>query len=185
MPRKYLKKQLEIRAGAAKIYVYNSNGDLIRTHERSYTPKSWVVIPSDMPKEYSDYSYWNTPYFLARAGAIGPNTRSLIQRVIEKFAYPVQSYRSCFGILRFAEKYGKEALENCCRDALLYGKCSYNYIHNTISVYAHPGKDEFDRMAHSLKPADESLAVTGLYKDDDSLYSLDNLLKRQEEGEFQ
>ena len=185
MPRKYLKKQLEIRAGASKIYVYNGNGDLVRTHERSYTPKSWVVIPSDMPKEYSDYSYWNTPYFLARAGAIGPNTRSLIQRVIEKFAYPVQSYRSCFGILRFAEKYGKEALENCCRDALLYGKCSYNYIHNTISVYAHPGKDEFDRMANSLKPADESLAVTGLYKDDDSLYSLDNLLKRQEEGEFQ
>jgi hypothetical protein len=40
-------------------------------------------------------------------------------------------------------------------------------------------------MANSLKPADESLVVTGLYKDDDSLYSLDNLLKRQEEGEFQ
>ena len=76
------------------------------------------------------YNYWNTPYFLSRAGAIGPNTRVLIQRVIEKFAYPVQSYRSCFGILRFAEKYGKEALENCCRDSVLYGKCSYNYVAN-------------------------------------------------------
>ena len=130
MSRKYLKKQLEIRAGATRIYVYNDNGDLVRTHERSYTPKSWVVIPSDMPKEYSDYNYWNTPYFLSRAGAIGPNTRVLIQRVIEKFAYPVQSYRSCFGILRFAEKYGKEALENCCRDSVLYGKCSYNYVAN-------------------------------------------------------
>ena len=79
MPRKYLKKQLEIRAGATKIFVYNGNGDLIRTHERSYTPKSWVVIPSDMPKEYSDYSYWNTPYFLSKAGIVGPNTRALIQ----------------------------------------------------------------------------------------------------------
>jgi len=44
MPRKYLKKTLEIRAGAKKIYVYNEHGDLVRTHERSYTPKSWVVI---------------------------------------------------------------------------------------------------------------------------------------------
>ncbi len=35
--------------------LYNEHGDLVRTHERSYTPKSWVVIPSDMPKEYSDY----------------------------------------------------------------------------------------------------------------------------------
>ena len=185
MPRKYLKKQLEIRAGTTKIYVYNDNGDLVRTHERSYTPKSWVVIPSDMPKEYSDYSYWNTPYFLSRAGAIGPNTRTLIQRVIEKFAYPVQSYRSCFGILRFAEKYGKEALENCCKDAVLYGKCSYNYVSNTISVYAHPGADKVDRMATSLKPVDDSKVITGAYKDDDSQYSLENLLKKQKGGDFQ
>ena len=185
MPRKYLKKQLEIRAGATKIYVYNGNGDLIRTHERSYTPKSWVVIPSDMPKEYSDYSYWNTPYFLSKAGIVGPNTRTLIQRVIEKFAYPVQSYRSCFGILRFAEKYGKEALENCCRDAVLYGKCSYNYISNTISVYAYPGKDKNDRKADPPEQENKITVVSGAYKDDDSLYSLDNLLKRQEEGGLQ
>ena len=185
MSRKYLKKQLEIRAGATRIYVYNDNGDLVRTHERSYTPKSWVVIPSDMPKEYSDYNYWNTPYFLSRAGAIGPNTRLLIQRVIEKFAYPVQSYRSCFGILRFAEKYGKEALENCCKDAVRYGKCSYNYVSNTISAYTHPRADKIDRMAASLKPVEDSQSVTGAYKDDDSQYSLENLLRKQEGGDFQ
>ena len=184
MPRKYLKKQLEIRAGAAKIYVYNSNGDLIRTHERSYTPKSWVVIPSEMPKEYSDYSYWNVPYFLAKAGNIGLNTRTLIQHVIEKFEYPVQSFRSCFGILRFAEKYGKEALENCCKDALLHGKCSYNYISNTISMYAPLEADKVARMANSLKPVNAEAEVTGTYKDDDSQYSLENLLKRQKEGAF-
>ena len=119
MPRKYLKKTLEIRAGATKIYVYNESGDLIRTHDRSYTPKSWVVIPSDMPREYADYGYWNKPYFLAKAESVGPETKALIQRVIEKFEYPVQSFRSCFCILRFAEKYGKAALEECCHDAIL------------------------------------------------------------------
>ena len=185
MPHKYLRKQLEIRAGETKIYVYNSNGDLVRTHDRSYTPKSWVVITDDMPKEYSDYSYWNTPYFLSKAGNIGPNTRTLIQRVIERFDYPVQSFRSCFGILRFAEKYGKNALENCCRDALLYGKCSYNYISNTVSAYAYPDKEKIDRMASSLKPVDDSQVVNGAYKDDDSQYSLENLLKKQEGGDFQ
>ena len=100
MPRKYLKATLEIRAGASKIYVYNDKGDLIRTHERSYTPKSWVVIPSDMPKEYGDYGFWNVPYFLSRAEKVGPNTKALVQQVIQRFQYPVQSFRSCFGILR-------------------------------------------------------------------------------------
>ena len=191
MPRKYLKKQLEVRAGATKLYVYNEKGDLIRTHERSYTPKSWVVIPSDMPKEYSDYGYWNAPYFLNRAAAIGPQTREAIQRVIAKFDYPVQSFRSCFGILRFAERYSKMALEECCADAVRVGKCSYNYISNTISMYAHPGetrKDEastVDRMKSTLKPMEKDAVVTGAYKDNDDDYSLENLLRKQKESDFQ
>ena len=36
MPRKYFQKTLEVRAGVTKIYVYNENGDLVRTHDRSY-----------------------------------------------------------------------------------------------------------------------------------------------------
>ena len=52
MPRKYLRQELEIRAGEKEIYVYNKHGDFIRTHKRSYTPKDWVIIPSDMPAEY-------------------------------------------------------------------------------------------------------------------------------------
>ncbi|MBR4235940.1 MAG: hypothetical protein IKR85_07750 [Clostridia bacterium] len=185
MPRKYLKKTLEIRAGAKKIYLYNEHGDLVRTHERSYTPKSWVVIPSDMPKEYSDYGYWNKPYFLAKAENIGPDTKNLIQRVIVKFEYPVQSFRSCFGILRYAEKYGKIALEECCHDAILQGKCNYTYIANTISMYAKPAAEPpVDRMSSTLKPAATDTVVTGIYKDDDSKYSLENLLKRQGEGDL-
>ena len=95
MPRKYLKKELNERAGEKKIYVYNKNGDLIRIHDRSYTPKSWVIIPSDMPKEYADYGYWNVPFFLNKVANVGPDTRRLLERVIAKFEYPVQSFRSC------------------------------------------------------------------------------------------
>ncbi|MGM9767283.1 MAG: IS21 family transposase [Candidatus Cryptobacteroides sp.] len=185
MPRRYLKKTLEIRAGATKIYVYNENGDLIRTHDRSYTPKSWVVIPSDMPKEYGDYGFWNKPYFLAKAERVGPQTKLLIQRVIEKFDYPVQSFRSCFGILRFAERYGNMALEACCQDAVLHGKCNYTYISNTISMYADPVAEKVDRTNSTLKPRNKDTVVTGIYKDDDEKYSLQNLLKRQEEGDLQ
>ena len=175
MPRKYLKSQLEIRAGEKEIYVYNLNGDLIRTHKRSYTPKDWVIIPSDMPKEYHDYGYWNVPYFQMKASKIGPNTRILIDRVITKFSYPVQSFRSCFGILRFAERYSPKALEACCRDAVLAGKCNYTYISNTIATYyTEPVTTQTDTESTT------SDTVHGVYKDDDAKYSLNYLLKRQE-----
>lgn len=178
MPRKYLRQELEIRAGEKEIYVYNKHGDYIRTHNRSYTPKDWVIIPTDMPAEYKDYGYWNVPYFQQKASAIGPSTRALIDAVIRKYAYPVQSFRSCFGILRYAEKYNPETLESCCKDAVLAGKCNYSYICNTISTYhKEPPKDTPSQNKSKESP---SSSISGTYKDDDSKYSLKNLLKRQE-----
>ena len=178
MPRKYLRQELEIRAGEKEIYVYNKHGDFIRTHKRSYTPKDWVIIPSDMPAEYKDYGYWTVPYFQQKASAIGPSTRALIDAVIQKYAYPVQSFRSCFGILRYAEKYSPEALERCCKDAVLAGRCNYSYICNTISTYHKEPLQSI--MPQSSPNEDDATAVSGAYKDDDSKYSLKNLLKRQE-----
>ncbi len=175
MPRKYLKKELDIRVSEKKIYVYNKAGDLVRVHERSYTPKSWVVIPSDMPKEYGDYGYWNVPYFLHKAAAVGPETKAVIEGILNRAEHPVQSFRSCFGILKYAEKYGKPALESCCHDAILHEKCTYTYIANTIKAYT---PEEKPVRTELCKPR-EVEPVTGTYKDDDSQYSLSNLLKRQ------
>ena len=180
MPRKYLKQELEIRAGENEIFVYDRHGDLIRTHQRSHTPKSWVVIPSDMPKEYGDYGYWNVPYFLQKASVIGPDTKALIEGVMKKFKYPVQSFRSCFGILKFAEKYSKPALEKCCHDALLAGKCNYTYIANTITTYA--GAEENTVTPEQPPVSHPDTPVTGRFKDDDARYSLRNLLEKQKEG---
>lgn len=177
MPRRYLRQELEIRAGEKEIHVYNRQGDLIRTHKRSHTPKDWVVIPTDMPAEYKDYGYWNVPYFQKKASAVGPNTRAMIDAIIRKHTHPVQSFRSCFGILRCAEKYSGEALEACCKDALLAGKCNYSYICNTVSIYHR--ETATPEISRNRSPKGTTGPATGTYKDDDSKYSLKNLLGRQ------
>ena len=183
MPRKYLKKELEIRAGENEIHVYNKAGDLVRIHKRSHTPKDWVVIPSDMPKEYADYGYWNVPYFLQKAAAVGPDTKTLIENVIQRFDFPVQSFRSCFGILRFAEKYSREALESCAHDAILAGRCNYTYVANTIASYSTEKVGNKEPVRPSVvTPTGHAAAVTGAYKDDDSRYTLQSLIERQKRG---
>ena len=51
-------------------------------------------------------------------------------------------------------------------------------------MYAKPtAEPPVDRMSSTLKPIVKDTVVTGIYKDDDSKYSLESLLKRQEEGE--
>ena len=106
------------------------------------------------------------------------STRALIDAVIRKYAYPVQAFRSCFGILQYAEKYSPEALERCCKDAVLAGKCNYSYICNTVSAYH---KEPLQNPSpQSKRKEDAATTISGTYKDDDSKYSLRNLLKRQE-----
>lgn len=182
MPRKYLRKQLEVRASDEFIYVYNMHGDLIRTHKRSHTPKDWVVIPSDMPTEYADYGYWNVPYFLHKADAIGPSTRAVIERVIQKFTFPVQSFRSCFGILNYAKRYSANTLERCCEAALLAGRCNYTFITNTISSYVEVENEDNKNL--ESKKEDSEIAVTGAYKDNDEEYSMAKLLQKQEASRY-
>lgn len=71
-------------------------------------------------------------------------------------------------------------MEDCCRDAVLAGKCNYTYVANTIASYGPQGRpDAFE--ASRLKPMDDR-PVTGTFKDDDSRYTFENLLRRQEEG---
>ena len=81
---------------------------------------------------------------------------------------------------------GSRAAEysRCCKDAVLAGKCNYSYICNTISTYH---KEPVQNATPQSKPKEEAAtAVSGTYKDDDSKYSLKNLLKRQEtEGGYE
>jgi len=59
-----------------------------------------------------------------------------------------------------------------------YGKCNYSYVSNTITTYY----NEADPKCQD-PPIIESFdgVVTGAYKDDDTKYSLLNLLKKQEQ----
>lgn len=67
---------------------------------------------------------------------IGPNTVDVIKTVLHSREQEVQTYRLCLGIIGFAKKYGKKALEECCRQAVKTGKPNYTFIKNTIPIAA-------------------------------------------------
>ena len=96
MPRRCLRQELEIRAGEKEIHAYNKHGDLIRAHKRSYIPKDWVIIPSDMPAEYKDYGFWVVSYFRQKASVIGPSARVLIDTVLPELLWYSAIYGKVF-----------------------------------------------------------------------------------------
>ena len=53
-------------------------------------------------------------------------------KVMASRKHPEQGYRSCLGILRLAQKYGAQRLENACRRALVIRGYSYKSVKSIL-----------------------------------------------------
>ena len=67
---------------------------------------------------------------------VGPNTVDAIRRILASRKLEVQTYRMCLGVLGFTKKYSRQALEECCKQALSLNKVTYTFIKNSIPVVA-------------------------------------------------
>jgi len=66
------------------------------------------------------------------AGETSVHTRSLVKAILERAAYPDQSYRSCVGIINLSKKYPLERLDTACRMALSEETHSYRAVKNIL-----------------------------------------------------
>lgn len=78
------------------------------------------------------------------------------------------------GILNYSQKYGKRALEECCRQALELNKVTYTYIKNPIPAVAE----------ESMSPEAKSKLIEernkGAYVMDANAMDLSNLLSKSQ-----
>ena len=96
----------------------------------------WKTDSSRLPKNYEDFSEWNSTYFIRKASTVGSNTTELIRRILKSRKLEVQTYRLCVGVLGFTKKYSRLTLEECCKRALDAERATYTYIKNTIGAVA-------------------------------------------------
>ena len=96
-------------------------GVRIASHIRSFLKGKHTTLTEHMPPSHKAYSEWNPGRFLNWALDIGANTRDVIQYLLNQATHPEQSYRSCFGILSLAKRYGKERLEAASYRAIAIG----------------------------------------------------------------
>ena len=73
-----------------------------------------------MPQEHQKYLEWNGDRFRKWADSIGINTSKVVDAILTSGRIEQQSYRSCMGLLKLAEKYSPEKLEQVCAKALEY-----------------------------------------------------------------
>ena len=113
VPFEYIKQKVDVRLTRATVEVFYG-GNRICSHPRLYGRfNQYSTIQEHMPPEHQKYVQWNGERFIHWAGKVGSNTQVAVQVILS-------SYKSCMGLLKLADKYTPERLENACKRALEY-----------------------------------------------------------------
>lgn len=102
------------------------------SHKRSYLPGKFTTLPEHMPKSHQRYLQWTPSRIIKWAAKNGPGTEKLVTRVMESRPHPEQGFRSSLGIIRLANHYSPERLENACVRALTIKGYSYKSVNSIL-----------------------------------------------------
>jgi transposase len=133
IPYEFIGKKVDVRVTGTIIEVFYKQ-NRIASHKRLYGRKNqYSTVTEHMPKDHQHYLEWNGDRFRNWAERIGANTAKVIDAILRSKQVEQQSYRSCMGLLKMAEKYSPAALENACQKALSYTPSpSYKSVKNIL-----------------------------------------------------
>ena len=120
VPYEYIRQKVDVRITRTTIEVFFS-GNRICSHIRLYGRlNQYSTTESHMPEKHQQHVQWNGERFQNWAKKIGPETETVISAILSGYKVEQQGYKACMGLLKLADKYTPERLENACRKALTF-----------------------------------------------------------------
>lgn len=131
-------------AGKTATVIYTSHSVEVFVHQqRIATHKAFShhdtyryrTDEKHLPKNHLEWKKaqgYDAAYFIGKAQQIGDATAWAMRLILLSRIHEVQAYKSCLGVLRLADKYGKGRLEKACQRCQLAGKTTYNVLKNIL-----------------------------------------------------
>ena len=117
LPTRYVSKKVWVRGGLYRVQVFYE-GELVKTHRRSYIKGKWMTDETDYPPEKSKYLLRTLSYYQQQALQHGEFVGELVTKIMTEHAY--RNLRKVQGIFRLSDKYGAEALNLTAQRCLFY-----------------------------------------------------------------
>lgn len=117
VPHRFAGKQARIFWTPTDVEVYHRH-ERIAVHRRNPVRYGYTTLPEHMPPNHRAIHRqkgWDGEYFLRQAAKIGPATHHAIGVILSGKVFPEQTYKSCLGVLRLADKYTPERVEGVCQ----------------------------------------------------------------------
>jgi len=152
VPYEFIKRKVDVRITDQVVEIF-FNHNRIASHRRRYGRKGqYSTVTEHMPEDHQKYLEWNGDRFRKWAEKIGNNTCKIVNAILASQRIEQQSYRSCMGLLKLADRYSPQRLEAACTKALTYtASPSYKSVKNILAS----GKDrscEDESKMKSAKP---------------------------------
>lgn len=157
VPYEYIKHKVDVRITETTIEIFY-NHSRIASHRRLYGRKGqYSTVTGHMPEDHQQYLEWNGDRFRRWAAQIGPCTGEVVNEILTSQRVEQQSYRSCMGLLKLAERYSAKRLETACRKALDFtASPSYKSVKNILAA----GLDKPDKAESDEASVHNPYAIT-------------------------
>jgi len=151
VPYQLAGEQIAMFSTSQTVEIYYDN-QRVAFHKRNYKKFGYTTSKQHMPPPHKFYAGWSPERFINWGKAIGKNTGELVKEVLGAKKHPQQAFKSCWGILSFAKKYGDERLEKACKRALKYESYSYSSIKNIL-------KNGLDKVEEGAAPEGKTISL--------------------------
>jgi transposase len=151
VPYRYARQPVDVRSTAATVEIFH-RGERLASHPRSRGPGGHTTVAAHLAPAHQMVAGWNAQRFLDWAAQIGPQTQTVIERVLQARPHPQQGYRTALGILRLAKAYGNDRLEAACQRAARLQTLTYRSIASIL-------KHGLDRQTPTPTPAQAHLPL--------------------------
>jgi transposase len=162
VPSEYVKKKVDVRYTKIMIEVFYK-GSRISSHTRLYGRRGqYSTVIDHIPANHQLYSEWDSARFLKWAAGIGDSTKEVVQKLFDSYRVEEQAYKGCLSLLKLADQYSPERLENACRIALIrIPSPRYKNIRLILEAGQDKKRDETSQSRSSLSASNKYAYVRG------------------------
>ena len=120
VPYEYIKQKVDVRLTRTTVEIFFA-GTRIASHLRLHgRPSQYSTAEEHMPPDHQAYLQWNGERFLRWAEQMGQHTTAVVRLFLSANKVEQQGYKSCMALLKLADRYSPQRLENACWKALSY-----------------------------------------------------------------
>jgi transposase len=128
VPHALVGEPVEIRATATVVEVLH-RGTRVASHPRSYGPKGTATIADEhRPRTHREYGKWPPERVVAWAESVGAHVGALAQALMSRRTHPESGYRACLGVIRLADRFGRERVDAACARAVSIGSPTFKTV---------------------------------------------------------